>query len=247
MSIPKIIHYCWFGGKQQPAYVIKNIKEWQKIIPDYKFIEWNENNFPMDSIPIYAKEAMREGKIAFLTDYVRLYVLYQYGGIYLDVDVEIIRPFTDKMLQHDFIGLEDKMAVCSAVIGAEPKSRWIGDLLNLYEKRRFIINGTMDLTPNSEYIFNFLMEQYDLKYIESNDIDILKNGLTIYGNIYFSPMDFVTGKIKITHETYTVHHFKSTWKSPKSRLIGRASLFLHRVVGDKIHRKIKYLFMQFSR
>ena len=242
MSVPKIIHYCWFGNKEQPTYVNSNINQWKKKLPDYEIIEWNETNFPMSELPEYAIEAKNEGKIAFLTDYVRLYVLYQYGGIYLDVDVEIVRPFNDDMLQNDFIGLEDKVTVCSAVIGTRPHAEWIMKLLQIYKKRKFIIDGKPDLTPNSEYIFMFLKENYGLKYIADNETDILSNGLTIYGKSYFSPMDFVTGKIKMTNNTYTIHHFKSTWKSSKGRLIGRVSVLLHRIVGDEIHSRIKHLF-----
>ena len=98
MSIPKIIHYCWFGGNI-PAKFEKYIDQWRKKCPDYELKLWNENSFDLSSVE-YLKKAVKAGRWAFVADYVRLAALYQYGGIYLDTDVELLGTF-DSLLDQN--------------------------------------------------------------------------------------------------------------------------------------------------
>lgn len=113
--IPKTIHYCWFGGKPLPPLAIKCLESWNKYLPDYEIIEWNESNFPVNSIP-YTKEAADKGKWAFVSDYARFYILYHNGGIYLDTDVEILKSLNPFLKHHSFSGFESKDRVAPGLI-----------------------------------------------------------------------------------------------------------------------------------
>ena len=161
--IPKIIHYCWVGNKPKPQEVLNYIESWKKILPDYEIKEWNEENFDFRNACSYAKEACEEKKWAFVTDYMRLSILYQYGGIYLDTDVELLKRFDELLNQPAFMCYECSFAVCTAVIGAEKHSKIIGDLLQSYNKRKFRQNdGRLDIMPNSRYIFDYLTNNYGM-------------------------------------------------------------------------------------
>ena len=103
--IPKTIHYCWFGGKDLPEDAQKCIASWRKFLPDYEIKEWNEQNFDVNSIP-YTAEAYRAGKYAFVSDYARMLILYQHGGLYFDTDVEVIKPLDDIVTRGPFMGYE---------------------------------------------------------------------------------------------------------------------------------------------
>lgn len=103
--IPKVIHYCWFGGNPLPDSAKKCISSWRKYLPDYEIKEWNERNFDVKSIP-YTREAYRLKKFAFVSDYARMWILYHYGGIYFDTDVEVIKPFNDIIQRGNFMGFE---------------------------------------------------------------------------------------------------------------------------------------------
>ncbi|MDF2883286.1 MAG: glycosyl transferase [Clostridiaceae bacterium] len=240
LSIPNIIHYCWFGGKPKPQKVLDYISTWKKFAPKFEFKEWNEETFPISRLNRYARQAYDAGKFAFVTDYVRLKVLYSEGGIYFDTDVEMIQPFSDLILQHGFIGLEEKFTVCSAVIGVPIREAWVKELLDVYDKRNFLIEDEkMDMTPNSSTIYNYLIDKYGGLEMENNDCIHLSSSLSIYSKEYFSPKDFVSGKIHCTNKTFTIHHFEGTWKSRKEIFIGRISTFLKRILGVKVHNKLK--------
>src|SRR5699024_8907222 len=127
--IPKIIHYCWFGGNELSKTTKVCINSWKKKLPDYKIIEWNESNFDINSNQ-YVKEAYQAGRYAFVTDYVRLYVLYHYGGIYMDTDVEVLKSL-DSFLKHQaFTGCENEKNSVTGIIGSEKDHEWIKTLLD---------------------------------------------------------------------------------------------------------------------
>lgn len=109
-AIPKIIHYCWFGGKPLPKSAIKCINSWKKLFPDYEIREWNESNFDVNMIP-YTKEAYVAKKYAFVSDFARFWILHEYGGIYFDTDVEVIRPMTDILLKGAYFGMENYSSI----------------------------------------------------------------------------------------------------------------------------------------
>lgn len=155
-KIPSIIHYCWFGGGEKPEIVQKCIDSWKRNLPEYEIIEWNENNFDIEC-NLYVKEAYDAKKFAFVSDYVRVYVLYKFGGIYLDTDVEVFKPF-DNMLHHDsFWGFEQENYIATSTIGAMKGNKLIKTFLDSYEGKEFIKeDGNHDELTNVAIVTNIL-------------------------------------------------------------------------------------------
>ena len=200
-KIPKIIHYCWFGKNEKPLKIQRCLESWQKIMPDYKIIEWNEDNFDINSNQ-FVKEAYENKKWAFVTDYVRLWALYNFGGIYMDSDVEVIKPLDEFLYQRAFTGHEtDEMLIC-ATMGAEPRHGWIEYLLSYYSKAKF------DMTANTK-IITAMTKPYVEK--EENGFTYVKQDVVIYPTDYFCPFDHKNMKPMMTENTYTIHHFCGSW------------------------------------
>ena len=231
--IPKIIHYCWFGGKKKPNSVLKCIKTWKKLLPDYEIKEWNEQNFDVNRLS-FTQEAYQAGKYAFVSDVCRLYALLTEGGIYFDTDVEVIRNFDDLLSSEAFIGLEDEKnkRVGTSVIAAAQGNEFILQFYNYYKNTSFILNdGSYNTRPNTIVISNLLK---------------VKTGLdiTVYPVDYFSPIDYESKRLLITPRTYSIHHFTGTWL-PKYRQI--ESLFWEKLgfrdrqILYKIIRKINII------
>lgn len=228
MTIPRKIHYCWFGGKPLPPIVKKCINSWKKNCPDYEIIEWNEQNFDFN-LNNYVKEAYEQKKYAFVTDYVRLYVLYHYGGIYMDTDVEVKKSL-DPFLEHKaFTGCENEEYCVTGTMGAESKHPWIKDLLDQYLDRSFILpNGEIDTTPNTKIITRVTTESYG--WIPSDQYQVLNEGLHIYPFSVFCAKDFKTGNVLVTNETYTIHHFSGSWLSKSNKLKAK----IIRIIGPRL-------------
>lgn len=196
--IPKIIHYCWFGKSPKPASVLKCIETWKKVLFDYEIMEWNESNFDFRKWK-FCREAYAVKKYAFVTDVCRLYALSQYGGIYLDTDIEVIKSFDPFLKHHSFIGEERLHTIGSGVIGAEKDSPWVCEFLNMYQSMRFIkYNGRLLDYPNTMYLTNFLKGR-------SVDLPV------IYSIDYFCAKDYETKEIIITNNTVCVHHYAASW------------------------------------
>ena len=214
--IPKIIHYCWFGGKDLPNLASRCIDSWKKILPEYEIKCWSEDNFEIENSVSYLQEAYSTKKFAFVSDYVRLYALYNEGGIYMDTDVEVINDFSKLLCENTVLGYEDDNNLTTAFIAVPPKAIWVKELLDLYEKRSFIKeDGLLDLTTNVIFISNYLKDKgliLNGKYIKKDDIEI-------YPSEYFSPRSWDKGKYHITDNTYTVHYFAGTWHSPYTRFL----------------------------
>lgn len=240
MTIPKKIHYCWFGRGQMPELAVNCINSWKKYLPDYELVLWNEDNFDIDCNQ-YVKEAYESKKYAFVTDYVRLYVLYNHGGIYMDTDVEVLKPL-DKFLEHRaFTGCENDEMCVTGTMAAEKGHKWIEDLLKDYEYKKFILpDGSYDKIPNTQMITRVTVSNYGWKPI--NEHQTLKEGLNIYPFEVFCAKDWRTGKIQSNSDTYTIHHFSGSWisktdrfKSKIAKIIGpKATKFLL-----KVKKKIK--------
>ena len=213
-NIPKIIHYCWFGRGNMPESAKRFIETWKKYCPDYEIKEWNEDNFDIHS-NVYVEEAYNSKKYAFVTDYVRLYALYNEGGIYMDTDVEVLHNLDQFLTNHAFSGFEDNNMIPTGIMGAEKGNRWIKDLLNEYNDLHFIKNdGTYDLTTNVIRITNLTEQKYDLKKVSS--YQELKYGIvTMYPYDYFCPKSQKTGVIHLTNNSYTIHHFSGSWVPEK--------------------------------
>lgn len=196
--IPKIIHYCWFGGNELSKDAKRYIEIWHSLCPEYQIIEWNETNFDVESVP-YVREAYEKRKWAFVSDYARLYALKKYGGIYLDTDVEILKPLDALLYNKAFIGAESKYSICTAVIGAEKDASFIGELMSLYDGIHFVNKQKIDLTPNSQRVFEHLISVYDYKETSS---PIKYENCTLYPKDYFSPINCYTYEQEITQNTY---------------------------------------------
>ena len=213
-NIPKTIHYCWFGKGELPELAKKCIQSWKEKLPDYKIIEWNENNFDINSNR-YVKEAYENKKYAFVTDYLRLYALYNYGGIYMDTDVEVLKSL-DCFLNHKaFSGFENNNYIPTGIMASEAKNKWIELLLKDYDNLPFIKeDGSMDLTTNVIRISNKTKENYNLML---NDTYQDLGDVVLYPHDYFCPKDWETGKICLIKNTYTIHHFSGSWHTNKEK------------------------------
>ena len=214
------------------------IKSWSKHLPGYKLMEWNEDNFDLASCR-YVKEAYEARKFAFVSDYVRLHALYQYGGIYMDTDVEVLRPL-DPLLRHQaFTGFEDERFLQSGTMGAEPNHPWIKKLLEDYSSRTFVKpDGTYDTLTNTAVISR-LCEQDGL--ILNGKLQKLPGGVVVYPRTYFSPYDYIDGGNYITDESFTIHHFAQTWLPARIRLKSNFKRFASRIVGPKVIAKVRKL------
>lgn len=206
--IPKKIHYCWFGGKEKPDLVKKCIESWQKYCPGYEIIEWNEDNFDLES-NIFVKQAYEHKKYAFISDYVRLYVLYNYGGLYFDTDLEVVQNLDKYLKLPAFTGYESDEYCVTAIMGSEKHNKWIKKLLDYYQDKTFIkSDNTLDTTPNTIIITNITVNDY---HVTLGNKKIVTKDMTIYPKEYFSPKDCLTGIIKVTKNTHTIHHFNGSW------------------------------------
>lgn len=161
--IPKVIHYCWFGRGEMPELVLKCIESWKKYLPNYAMHLWNEDNFDVSTAPQYVREAYAANKYAFVSDYVRLWALEQYGGLYMDVDFEVYNSFNYLMEQYDaFAGYEGskRNPVMMGVIAAKAHHPWIQGMMHTYESRVFLLeDGSLDMTPNTGYFLEWMQAQ----------------------------------------------------------------------------------------
>ena len=239
MSIPKKIHYCWFGGGKLPETAKKCIKSWQKYCPDCEIICWNEENFDL-SLSQYATEAYKAGKWAFVSDYVRLKVIFEYGGIYLDTDVELIKPLEPLLRGTGYMGFDEKGIVATGLgFAAEPGNRIIGEMLRDYDGIHFSLpDGTYDLTPCPDR---------NTATLERLGMDIRKNAqtfmyMTFLPREYLCPMDYYTGKKTITKNTYSVHHYCASWTSKVTKRTTRVKRLIGVKMYDKLYGKFLHKF-----
>ena len=237
--IPKIIHYCWFGGKELPSLTKLYIQSWKKIMPDYEIVEWNESNSPLDAND-FIREALAAKQYAFVADYVRLYALYTMGGVYFDTDVMAIRSLTPFLQKKGFACFEgrDQYLVGTAVIGAEKGNDLICEFLSYYEKRHFSMGQAKDRMANT-FIFRVILEKHGL--IINGEEQTLDNGFVVYPMTFFSAKNNNTNKLNITKDTYCIHNFSETWISAKRKL---KKLVLNYISYLKIRRIISSYYVK---
>jgi hypothetical protein len=229
--IPKKIHYCWFGRNPKPALFQRCIASWKKYCPDYEIIEWNEENFDLNCCD-YVREAYDAKKWAFVTDYARLKIVHDQGGIYLDTDVEL-RKSLDPLLENGgFMGFDEKGIVATGLgFGAEAGNEIVGAFLKDYDDLPFVLpDGSFDLTPcpnrNTAVLEHLGM---DLK-----THDQVFMGMKFLPREYLCPMDYYTGKKTITQNTYSIHHYYSSWTSKVTKRTTR----IKRIIGLKWYNKL---------
>lgn len=208
--IPKIIHYCWFGGNPKPKLAKKCMASWKKYCPGYEFREWNEDSYDISKAPLYVQQAYHAGKWAFVTDYVRLEVVYEYGGIYLDTDVEVIRRLDDLLDNTAFFGFEGEENINTGLgFGAEAKHEILKALMTDYQGAAFLLeNGEMDLTPCPVRNTPIFVKN-GVKMDGSKQM--LEDGTLILPSEYLCPIDIHTMKFVGTENTHAIHHFVGAW------------------------------------
>jgi len=246
--IPKVIHYCWFGRNPLPPLALKCIESWKKFFPDYEIKEWNEDNFDINIIP-YTKEAYEAKKYAFVSDYARFWILYQYGGVYFDTDVEVIKDMRPLVVCGNFMGKEigalmktkngNEVACVNPGLGlaASKGNLFLKDALNEYLSRHFFMpNGDLNTKTIVTTTTEMLVER---GYKSMCGIEKL-NDWTIYPEEYFCPKDYYTGELNITEQSYSIHHYDASWKSKKDKTKKKIIRFLGNRLTNFIV-KIKHL------
>ena len=212
--IPKRIHYCWFGRNPKPKLAEKCIKSWKKYCPDYEILEWNEDNFDLSQAPQYVRQAYEAKKWAFVTDYVRLKVLCQYGGIYMDTDVEVIKPLDSFLVHRAFSGFENEKEIPTGIMAAEKNFPMFQKLLEFYDDAQFYNpDGSMNLTTNVATITKLCL---DLG-LQQNDTYQELDGFVLYPHDVFCPVSYLTGQLHKTPNTHTIHWFSGSWHSEEEK------------------------------
>lgn len=242
-SIPHIIHYCWFGGKEKPDSIMKYINGWKEILFDYQFVEWNEKNFSIKDAPLYVREAYSVHKYAFVSDYVRINALSQYGGVYLDTDIEVVKRFDEVLEGYDMVlGFESDRSLETAFMACNKDNLYIKNFCNTYQNRRFILDdGTYDMSVINQHFSNY-MQRYgvDLDIEEYRIIE--KYNIVIYPREYFAAFDVKNWHINPTTNTYTIHHMNASWSSNKRKLYFNTIKFIQRLFGYRGYDRIKKIY-----
>ena len=229
--IPKVINYCWFGKKDLPADVKKCIDSWKKFCPDYKIVRWDESNFDVEAHE-FTKKAYESKNWAFVSDYARLKVIYDNGGIYLDTDVELIKNIDFLLENKGYFGVqqEGNYIATGLGFGSIKGNKIVKDMLNIYDSITFDEKNKMSIACP---ILNTIpLEKYGYKY-EDRIQDI--NGCIIFPHKYFDPIAPGNAKYLLCDDTISIHHYTASW----TKLNQRIKRKIIRVIGVNIIIKIK--------
>ena len=246
--IPKIIHLCWLSGDPYPSKIAKCISTWKHFLPDYEVFLWDTKRFDLGS-SIWVKQAFEKKKYAFAADYIRFYALYNYGGIYLDSDVEVLKSFDDLLDLPYFIGAEKAQTPEAAIIGAEKGCDWINQCLDYYKDRPFVNeDGSLNIKTVPDIMIKQIEQIKPIRVLSLDDsinirkFDMHKEVLE-FNDAYFSPKVFDSREVEITPYTYAIHHYQNSWFSPKAKAYYRFRAFLVKVLGQKKVRKLEITLM----
>ena len=226
-KIPKIIHYCWFGNNPLPDDYKKNIESWKKYMPDYKIVCWNESNYDINKCQ-FIKEAYENKKWAFVTDYARLDIIYNKGGIYLDTDVEVLKSFDDLLVNDAFMGFETSGFVNTGIGFGAKKGNNTSFIKN---------NGELDLTGCPIITTNILKKHNLNVNMTTQNID----GLIIFSPEYFCPLNYDNGNLNITSNTYSIHKYSMSWFNEKEKRYHLIEQKLSRILGIKMSKRIIFI------
>ena len=250
MAIPKIIHYCWFGKNEMPLKEKECVAGWKKFYPDYEFKIWNEDNFDYNKC-IYARQAYERGYYAFVSDYVRAKVLYEYGGIYLDTDVKIIKKLPN-VPEKGFLGFERRKFIGTAVMAAEPESELIAELLDYYEQHEFVQQkGYIDSIANVSILTDICRRKGLIPDGRKQKIE----GFEIFSRELFYPKKLNENTFETTGETCAIHMCSNSWMTEREKNRGNNKIWinvlrpvlikirccLRKLLGDEMVRKIEII------
>lgn len=202
--IPKIIHYCWLSKDPVPQDLQYYMQSWKEKLPDYEFILWNFERFDINT-SLWVKQAFENKKYAFAADYIRLYAVYNYGGIYLDMDIEVLKPFDDLLNSSIMLAYEndEKSGIEAGVFGAEKGNEIISECLSYYKNRQFIkVDGTFDTIPLPKIMIKFVKNHSDIKPFTKD---------------YFTCKSYITGQILTTNNSYSIHNFAGSWLTVENK------------------------------
>lgn len=252
--IPLKIHYCWFGRNPKPKLAEKCVKSWKKHCPDYEIIEWNEDNFDISQCPLYVRQAYEKKKWAFVTDYVRLQVVYEHGGIYMDTDVELKKTLDPLLIHKAYFGFEDGECVNSGLgFGAVAGHPVLRKMMDDYRGISFIKeDGSFDSTPcpqrNTQIFLDYGLKQDDSRQIIGEDILILPS-------VYLCPISYHTKERTYSSKTISIHWFDASWQTESEKkqhaarvrkqkidkLIHLPNRILMKLLGEANYQKLKHV------
>lgn len=236
-KIPRIIHYCWFGTGEKPEIVKKCIESWKNNLKDYEIKEWNEESFDIN-INEFTRQAYKAKKYAFVSDYVRVYALYNYGGIYLDTDVEVLQSFDNYLKSDSFWGFEAGNYIATSTIGAAKGNKLIKRFLDSYNGKQFLNgDGSLNITTNVKIvseIFEELGVKLDGKYKKIEGV------ASIYPIEIFSPYDYRYFEDLSTNKTVSIHYYYKSWISNKDKIKQVVKKIIIKVIGVRNIKNIKF-------
>lgn len=238
--IPKLIHYCWLSNDPIPEKLQKCINSWKEKLPEYEIMLWDFNRFDIHS-SIWVKQAFEAKKYAFAADYIRLYAVYHYGGIYLDSDVEVVKPLNDLLHLPYFIGLDSNNLIEAGIIGSEKNNPWIKACLDYYQNRSFIKDdGTNDVEVLPVIMKKEIEKIRTIVSLKETPAtyDEEEKYLYVFPFPYFCSKRHDTGKVVICTSTYTVHHFAMSWLPVKVRILTYSKRAMMKIFGVKFIERI---------
>jgi len=236
--IPKIVHYCWFGGKTLPESAVKCIESWKRYLPDYEIKEWNESNFDVNQIR-FTQEAYKLKQYAFVSDYARFWILNKYGGLYFDTDVELIKPIDDIIEQGAFTGMEIPYKKAKGLWGINP-GLGIGSEKNNALIKAFLASYSISHFVNARGSFSTTVVKMVSQRMNALHYTVDPSGIAHFENMnvypkdYFCPLYYETGELNVTENTRSIHHYAATWVNRKNllkRLLQRFYWLKVRFVG----------------
>lgn len=214
--IPKTIHYCWFGGNPLPNKARKCIESWKKYCPEFQIIEWNENNVALSACPQYINDAYNAKKYAFVSDYIRLKVLYEHGGFYMDTDVELVKPLSAFLSDRAVIGFENNNFVNSGqMLAAEAGHPILVEMMACYNSVAFYKEDGSIFLLGCPHVNTDVLAAHGLN--KDGQEQVVAN-VHVYPEYYFNPLDSTTGELRKTDKTVSIHWYAMTWKSPVMKL-----------------------------